>query len=106
MGLFKKKTLPDELRNIRLKPSPLGTKVFMTYVNAVANEDFKQRDTLEWMKHNERMEQGSFVDVLDDGIYKIMEVKENKVGIFYKIQPEDRNDKNGAWVLKSNISVL
>ena len=85
---------------------PLGTKVFMAYANAVANEDYKQRDTIKWMKHNERMEKCEFVADLLDGNYKIIAVQETKVGTFYEIPPEDRNDKNGVWVLKSNISVL
>ncbi len=27
----------------------------------------------------------------------------SKVGIFYKVQPEDREDKEGVWVAKDDI---
>ncbi len=105
MGLFsKKKDLPEELKAVRLKPKPYGTRAFPLYVTAVTNKDLEKKDPIKWLKHIDRSEKTQLIGYLEDGLYKIIDMEEvSKVGIFYKVQPEDREDKEGVWVAKDDI---
>jgi hypothetical protein len=106
MGLFSsfsKKALPEELTSIRLKPTPLGTKAFPLYATAVRNKDLKNKDPMKWMKHTKESERTKLLGYLKDGLYKIIEMKVNKVGTFYKVQPENQKSEDGLWVEKNDI---
>ena len=102
-SLFSKKALPEELASIRLKPTPFGTRAFPLYATAVRNKDLQNKDPMKWMKHTEESERTKLVGYLKDGLYKIIEMEVNKVGTFYKVQPENQKGKDGLWVAKDDI---
>jgi len=107
MGLFSffsKKTLPDELSSIRLEPHPFGTRAFSLYATAFTNKDLQSKDPIKWMKHTGESERSKLVGYLEDGLYKIVEMKISNVGIFYKVQPENFEGRDGLWVAKDDIS--
>lgn len=111
MGLFSgftkpliKRDLSEELKAIRLEPTAFGTKVFHSYVNAVANKDYKVKDPIKWIKHTDRSERSGLCADLEDGVYKIIGIVETKkLGVFYEILPEDLEDQEGVWVSKDDI---
>jgi len=102
-SLFSKKELSEELKAVRLKPTPFGTKAFPLYATAVRNRDLKDKDPIKWMKHTEESEKTQLVGYLKDGVYKIIDIETNKVGTFYKVQPENGEGNNGSWVAKDDI---
>jgi hypothetical protein len=106
MGLFSffsKKELPEELKSVRLKPTPFGTKAFPFVATAVRNKDLKNKDLIKWMKHTKESERTQLAGYLRDVVYKIIDVETNRVGIFYKVQPENEEGKDGLWVAKDDI---
>jgi hypothetical protein len=106
MGLFSffsKKELPEELKLLRLKPTPFGTKAFPLIATAITNKDLKDKDPIKWMKHTEESEKTQLVGYLKDAVYKIIDVETNRVGTFYKVQPENKDGKEGLRVAKDDI---
>ena len=106
MGLFSffsKKELPEELKSVRLIPTPFGTKAFPFLATAMCNKDLQNKDPIKWLKHTDESEQTQLVWNLKDGLYKIIDIEINKVGTFYKVQPEDKEGEEGVWVAKNNI---
>ena len=55
------------------------------------------------MKHTDESERTKLVGYLKDGLYKIIDMEVNKAGTFYKVQPENQEDKEGWWVAKDDI---
>nr|WP_321401893.1 hypothetical protein [uncultured Desulfobacter sp.] len=106
MGLFSffsKKELPEELRSLRLKPTSFGTKAFPLVATAITNKDLKAKDPVKWMKHTQESEKTQLLGYLKDSVYKIIDVEINNVGTFYKVQPENKENKKGLWVDKDDI---